>query len=813
MKSSTAALLAVLAAPGFVLAYLPLRSRLTSGAVRAASSTSTSLRMSTSHGPRTLYDKIFDDHTVESGEDGNALMYIDRHLVHEVTSPQAFEGLRIAKRCVRRPDCTLATVDHNVPTEDRSVLKDVSSFIDEINSRTQVLQVEVNVRDFGVKYFGMADERQGIVHIIGPEQGFTLPGTTCVCGDSHTATHGAFGALAFGIGTSEVEHVLATQTLAQTKGKNMLIRIDGELDPAVRSKDIILHICGLIGTAGGTGCTIEFAGDAIEKLSMEARMSISNMAIEAGARAGLINSDEITFEYLKGRPMSPAPGEEWDKAVAYWKSLKSDEGAHYDKTVIIDALDISPTITWGTSPQDTAPITGSVPVFGDDTDPARKKTAQRSLDYIGLEEGQKLLGVPVSNVFIGSCTNGRIEDMREVAAIAMGRKVAAGVAALVVPGSGLVKKQAEEEGLDKILVAAGFDWREPGCSMCLAMNADKLSPQDRCASTSNRNFEGRQGNGGRTHLMSPAMAAAAAVAGSLADVRDYPYLGTKEEDPRRAKGLAGKFRSNVFATDSYASPGAVVSPVPPYLQGNTDGLVAGAAGLPKFTELKGVAAPLDIQNIDTDMIIPKEFLKTIKRAGLGFAAFAELRYENPNEVATVGEEVARPRADFVLNQPGYDKKQTKILICGDNFGCGSSREHAPWSINDMGIRCFIGTSYADIFYSNCFNNGMLPITVPRDQVELLIEDASVPGTDITVDLPNQKIIRPNGDEFPFEIDAFKKHCLINGLDKIGLTLEKVDLISSFEENRSKLYPWLDGASLKVPDTVAMYPEAQIWQTA
>jgi len=429
---------------------------------------------------------------------------------------------------------------------------------------------------------------------------------------------------------------------------------------------------------------------------------------------------------------------------------------------------------------------------------------KRALNYIGLEEGQKLEGVPIEKVFIGSCTNGRIEDIREVAAIAMGRKVAAGVHAMVVPGSGLVKKQAEEEGLDKILTEAGFDWREPGCSMCLAMNPDKLKPQERCASTSNRNFEGRQGNGGRTHLMSPAMAAAAACSGTLADVRKFPYLGEPAKDPR----VVGKKQSRVFSTESYKNPGPVISPVPPYLK-NSDASTGGAAGLPKFTSLTGVAAPLDIQNIDTDMIIPKEFLKTIKRSGLGFAAFAELRYENPEEVATIGEEVAKPRSEFVLNKEGY-KGKTKILVAGDNFGCGSSREHAPWSINDMGIRCIISTSFADNFYNNCFNNGMLPVTLPRDQVEVLLSDAATPGTEITVDLVNQKVVRPNGDEFKFEIDAFRKNCLVNGLDKIGLTLEKVDKIAEFEKLRSQKYPWLDGASFKVPDVVPMYPDAGYW---
>ena len=427
------------------------------------------------------------------------------------------------------------------------------------------------------------------------------------------------------------------------------------------------------------------------------------------------------------------------------------------------------------------------------------------LEYIGLEEGQKLEGVPIEKVFIGSCTNGRIEDLREVAAIAVGRKVAKGVHAMVVPGSGLVKKQAEEEGLDKILTEAGFDWREPGCSMCLAMNADKLKPKERCASTSNRNFEGRQGNGGRTHLMSPAMAAAAAVSGTISDVRKFPYLGDPSADPRNAKNS----KSRVFTAESYTSPGPVIAPTPPYLAKGGATSTGKSAGLPPFESLTGVAAPLDIQNIDTDMIIPKEFLKTIKRSGLGFAAFAELRYENSDEVATIGEEVARPRKDFVLNKEGY-KGKTRILIAGDNFGCGSSREHAPWSINDMGIKCIISTSFADIFYNNCFNNGMLPVTLPRAQVEALLQDASTPGTEITVDLINQKVIRPNGEEFSFEIDAFKKKCLVNGLDKIGLTLEKSDKISSFETIRSEKFPWLDGAALKVPDVIPMYPEAGYW---
>ncbi len=454
-------------------------------------------------------------------EDGTALIYIDRHLVHEVTSPQAFEGLSVAGRPVRRPDCTLVTVDHNVPTTSRKKFKSVETFLTEAQSRSQVMALESNVQNFELPYFGMADKRQGIVHIIGPEQGFTVPGSTCVCGDSHTATHGAFGSLAFGIGTSEVEHVLATSTLPQKKSKNMLVSVNGPLNPGVTSKDVVLHICGVIGTAGGTGSTIEFAGEGIASLSMEARMSICNMAIEAGARAGLIQPDEITFEYLKGRPMVPAEDDpDWEAACKYWRSLASDEGAHYDVEVHIDAADIAPTVTWGTSPQDTAPITGVVPDPSAEADPARRAGMERALKYMGLQDrvGDKLTDIAVDSVFVGSCTNGRIEDIRAVASVAAGRKVVV-AEALVVPGSGLVKEQAEEEGLDKILIEAGFQWRQPGCSMCLAMNSDKLGFEKRCASTSNRNFEGRQGNGGRTHLVSPAMAAAAAVTGTLTDVR------------------------------------------------------------------------------------------------------------------------------------------------------------------------------------------------------------------------------------------------------------------------------------------------------
>ena len=461
---------------------------------------------------RTLFDKIWDAHVVSVQEDGTCVLYIDRHLVHEVTSPQAFEGLRMAGRRVRRPEATLAVADHNVPTTDRSL------GIADVDSKLQVDTLASNCAEFGVRYFSMDDVRQGIVHIIGPEQGFTQPGMTIVCGDSHTSTHGAFGALAFGIGTSEVEHVLATQTLLQKPAKNMLIAVDGDLPFGVGAKDLVLAIIGAIGTAGGTGYVIEYAGEAIRSLSMEGRMTVCNMSIEAGARAGLIAPDDTTFAYLRGRPMAPE-GADWDAAVQYWRTLPSDPGAAYDREVRLDAAAIAPQVTWGTSPQDVVPITGSVPRPDEAGDEGQRQAMLRSLAYMGLEAGTAMQDVAIDRVFIGSCTNGRIEDLREAAAVAKGRKVAASVGAMVVPGSGLVKRMAEAEGLDRIFREAGFEWREPGCSMCLAMNADRLAPGERCASTSNRNFEGRQGRGGRTHLMSPAMAAAAAVTGRLTDVR------------------------------------------------------------------------------------------------------------------------------------------------------------------------------------------------------------------------------------------------------------------------------------------------------
>ncbi|ASK89956.1 3-isopropylmalate dehydratase large subunit [Sphingorhabdus sp. SMR4y] len=469
---------------------------------------------------KTLYEKIWDAHVVDQRDDGTALIYIDRHLVHEVTSPQAFEGLRKAGRKVRRPDLTLAVPDHNLPTTARLDAQGNKIPIADPQSAAQLEALEANAPAFGIKYIGASDINQGIVHVIGPEQGFTLPGTTMVCGDSHTAAHGALGALAFGIGTSEVEHVLATQTLQLTRSKSMEIRVEGLLGPGISPKDLILHIIGVIGTAGGTGHVIEYRGEVFEQMSIEGRLTVSNMSIEGGARAGLIAPDEKTFAYLKGRPMAPK-GADWDAALAYWKTLPTDEGATFDKSVTINAADVSPTVTWGTSPEDVVPVNGVVPSPDSFADPSKQDAARKSLDYMGLEAGQALQDVAVENIFIGSCTNSRIEDLRAAASILDGRKKADNVKwAIVVPGSGLVKAQAEAEGLDRIFTEAGFEWREPGCSACLGMNPDKVPAGERCASTSNRNFVGRQGPGARTHLMSPAMAAAAAVTGKLTDVRE-----------------------------------------------------------------------------------------------------------------------------------------------------------------------------------------------------------------------------------------------------------------------------------------------------
>ena len=706
--------------------------------------------------------------------------------MHEVTSPQAFEGLKNAGRKVRRPDCTLATTDHNVPTTPRKNFKNVADFVKEDDSRLQCMTLEENVKDFGLTYFGLGSSNQGIVHIIGPEQGFTLPGTTVVCGDSHTSTHGAFGSLAFGIGTSEVEHVLATQCLLTKKSKNMRVQVDGRLAPGVSSKDIILHIIGVIGTAGGTGAVIEYCGSTIRSLSMEARMSICNMSVEAGARAGMIAPDQTTFEYLKGRPLAPeTDSSEWKKAVSYWSSLTSDPEAKYDIDVFLDAKDITPTVSWGTSPQDVVPITGVVPGPDDFDTKAKKESCQRALEYMGLTAGTKMEDISVDKVFIGSCTNSRIEDLRAAAKIVEGKKIASNITrAMVVPGSGNIKNQAEKEGLDKIFLDAGFEWREAGCSMCLGMNPDILSPRERCASTSNRNFEGRQGAYGRTHLMSPVMAAAASIVGKLADVRKL----TDDATPLKAspKLEISEHVDDVSESEALEDPEESLNDLPSDSQGGTNGHslpAKGAPGFPKFTTLKGIAAPLDRSNVDTDAIIPKQFLKTIKRTGLGKALFNPLRFnedgsENPS---------------FVLNQDPY--RQSKILVVtGPNFGCGSSREHAPWALLDYGIKCIIAPSYADIFFNNTFKNGMLPIIIPDEDALTRIADRAKKGEEIEVDLPNQVIKAADGSELAkFDVETFRKHCLVEGLDDIGLTMQMDEKISKFEGRRTEETPWLDGS--------------------
>lgn len=728
--------------------------------------------------PKTLYDKVWDSHVVDLQEDGTCLLYIDRHLIHEVTSPQAFEGLRTAGRKVRHPELALATVDHNIPTDPRKDMKDIASFIHQPDSRTQVLALENNIKEFGLTYYGMNDRRQGIVHVIGPEQGFTLPGTTLVCGDSHTSTHGAFGALAFGIGTSEVEHVLATQTILQRKSKNMRIRVNGKLPEGIASKDLILHIIGVIGTAGGTGSVIEFCGEAIEGLSMEARMSMCNMSIEAGARAGMIAPDATTFEYVKNRPLAPK-GDDWEQAVAYWKTLRSDENAKYDIEVEINAADVLPTVTWGTSPQDVIPINGNIPDPAHVKDNVRAASIQRSLEYMGLKPNTPIVSYPIDKVFIGSCTNSRIEDLRLAAAVVKGRKVAANVKdAMIVPGSGLVKKMAEAEGLDQIFIEAGFDWREAGCSMCLGMNPDQLKPYERCASTSNRNFEGRQGAKGRTHLVSPAMAAAAAIKGHLCNVREFfgdvsngspSIITNKNYDP--SHDVEGDIGLSVDdATDAVTDADGIAT--------NVAGSVSsGSAGIPKFTVVEGIAAPLPMANVDTDKIIPKQFLKTIKRTGLGQFAFYEIRYDAD------GKEIP----DFVLNREPY--RHATVLVAHDNFGCGSSREHAPWALNDFGIRVIIAPSFADIFFNNCFKNGMLPIPTPIEQVNDMMK-AAENQVKFSVDLVNQTITY--GDkQVKFDVEPFRKHCLVNGLDDIGLTLQKETMIDAFEAAREENFPWMN----------------------
>lgn len=565
----------------------------------------------------------------------------------------------------------------------------------------------------------------------------------------------------------------------------MRIQVDGELAPGVSSKDVVLHAIGQIGTAGGNGAVIEFCGSVIRNLSIEARMSICNMSIEGGARAGMVAPDEITFEYLKGRPLAPKEGsEEWQKATAYWKSLQSDADAKYDVDVFIDAKDIIPTVTWGTSPEDVVPITGAVPDPETFSSEAKKEAGRRMLEYMGLVPGTKMEDIEVDKVFIGSCTNSRIEDLRAAAHVVKGKKISPRIMrAMVVPGSGLVKSQAEEEGLDQIFVDAGFEWREAGCSMCLGMNPDILAPQERCASTSNRNFEGRQGAGGRTHLMSPVMAAAAAIVGKLADVRK---LSEYTASPHVAAKASVKPRVDDRVAAS-AEDREAISDEPEDSEPHTNTMVSTgsgkSAGQPKFLTLRGIAAPMERSNVDTDAIIPKQFLKTIKRTGLGTALFHGWRF-NPD---------GSDNPSFVLNQDPY--RSAKILVCtGPNFGCGSSREHAPWALLDFGIKCIIAPSFADIFFNNTFKNGMLPLVVSNPaELDAVAAEAKA-GRELEVDLPNQKINNATGDAIcSFEVEEFRKHCLVNGLDDIGLTMQMEDKIAEFEKKMTIETPWLDGS--------------------
>ncbi|KAF8576676.1 hypothetical protein K439DRAFT_1366518 [Ramaria rubella] len=734
--------------------------------------------------PRTLYDKIWDQHVVHVQEDGRALLYIDRHIIHEVGSPQAFEGLREAGRTVRRADLTLATVDHGVPTTARTSSSSVKTYVDDLQAREQCLVMEQNAKRYGFHFFGLNDRRQGIVHVIAPEQGFSLPGMTCVCADSHTSTHGAFGAIAFGTGASEVEHVLATQTLLQKKSKNMRISVNGPLHEGVNSKDVILHIIGKIGTAGATGCAVEYAGSVFKNFNMEARMSVCNMSIEAGARVGMVAPDEITFAYLKGRPMAPKLGPEWDKAIEHWRTLYTDEGAHFDIEVEINAADIVPSVTWGTSPQDVVAITERIPDPASFADPARQGSAQRSLKYMGLEPGTCMEDIRVDKVFLGSCTNGRIEDLRSAASVVIaagaGAHVAPNVYAMVVPGSGVVKEQAEAEGLDAVFKRAGFDWREAGCSMCIALNPDKLAPGERSASTSNRNFEGRQGSGGRTHLMSPAMAAAAALNGKLTDVRKYGVRGLGADGGGQFGAPKLKITNDLDFVHDIAPPSPPLSDTAE-LSADVNTTTSASGRFAKFVALKAIAAPLEMENIDTDKIIAAQFLKGLTRTGLGVHLFHTLRV-SPHS----GE-----KTNFILDRSPYDK--ARILVCtGSNFGCGSSREHAAWSLNDFGIKCIIAPSFGEIFESNTFNNGMLPITLSKENCAILHEDA-VAALPLEVDLEKQEIRRFNREPpIQFQIDAFRRHCLLEGLDDVALTLMKLGHIEAFEKNMSEKWPWLDG---------------------
>ncbi|CAG8980143.1 hypothetical protein HYALB_00011676 [Hymenoscyphus albidus] len=741
---------------------------------------------------KTLYEKIFDSHIVSMNANGNALLYIDRHLIHEVTSPQAFESLRINRRHVRRADLTLATSDHNVPTTSRKDL-DENSYMRDGQSRLQCRTLEQNAKKHGIRYFGLNSANQGIVHVIGPELGFTLPGMTIVCGDSHTSTHGAFGALAFGIGTSEVEHVLATQTLISTRLKNMKVQVEGQLSSCVTSKDIILYTIKTISAAGGTGMVIEFSGSTIRSLSMESRMSLCNMSVEAGAKAGLISPDQTTLEYLKGRPLVSKDPVEWERAAYYWSTFKSDPDARFDEVVQIDATDITPHVTWGTSPDQVVSITDVVPHISQNMDTRAREAHIRALEYMNLQPGTAMHDIKIDKVFIGSCTNARLEDLRAAARILQGAYVAPGIKlALAVPGSGLVKAAAEREGLDLIFKRAGFEWREAGCSLCVGLNEDMLLPTERCASTSNRNFEDRQGAGGRTHLMSPVMAAAAAIQGSLTDARLLPQ-GPSRPVLLHTAEIILPIVPEISDTEASGVGMSLENNAPkPLAEGFSR--ISTRESQPisssqKFHDWKGMMVPLNRSNVDTDCIIPKQFLKAVGRDGFDKGLFYYLRHPSRS---------GGPEEDpsFALNKPQYTGASI-LLVTGENFGCGSSREHAVWALQSWGFRCVLAPSFGDIFYNNSFQTGLLPVRITSSSLlrELVVEAEAC--REIVVDLLTQKIYRGENKTLlgTFLVEEHYRKALLSGFDSISNTLQFKEAIEMFEGRVKGETPWLQSLPL------------------
>ncbi|KAL8980477.1 MAG: hypothetical protein Q9205_004446 [Flavoplaca limonia] len=723
--------------------------------------------------PRTLYEKILDDHIIAEREDGTVLLYIDRHLIHEVTSPQAFAGLESRGLSVRRPDLTLATSDHNVPTTPRPPGVKSSTYLKSTASRIQVQKLEKNVKAHQIPYLGLNSKRQGIVHVIGPELGFTLPGTTIVCGDSHTSTHGAFGALAFGVGTSEVEHVLASQTIVAARSRNMKIVVEGELALGVGSKDLMLFIIRTIGTAGGTGMVIEFAGPVIRNMSMESRMALCNMSIEAGARAGLIAPDAVTLNYVRGKSLAPKSNH-WPEAKRYWMSLYSDADACFDKIVAIDGSQVVPSVTWGTSPEQVVPITGVVPSPDDFQDSGKRESCIQALKYMDLQPGTPIAAIHVDKVFIGSCTNARLEDFRAAAHVLKGNKISSSVkVALAVPGSGAVKRAAEKEGLNAIFEQAGFQWREAGCSLCVGLNEDALLPFERCASTSNRNFESRQGTSGRTHLVSPVVAAGTAIKGTLSE----PPL---DKIPSLADTYGVEYSSGSDESDSESeaedSENEIVDSMKPPKP-------ASLAAKVRYTSVvQGTVAVIERSNIDTDCIFPKQFCTTTERTGLGHALFHNLRYNPAGE----------PNTEFILNR-AEGTAAAILLATGPNFGCGSSREHAVWALQDFGFQCIMAPSFADIFYNNAFKNGLLLVKADAELMAKVLA-ASRNQTRVQIDLTEQKMSDQNNVGLGrFDIEKSRKTELLNDMDEIDTTLDSLAEIKAFEGSRRAALPWIEDA--------------------